>query len=78
MSHSSSISAAGRTDSFRSDSTVRDLRIMPSTEPTEHGFALGERPFFQPVHEKPDTEALRDWEGEGGAPSHLRKKSKAK
>ena len=35
---------------------------MPSIEPTQHGFALGERPFFQPIHEKSDAEALREWE----------------
>jgi hypothetical protein len=78
MPYSPSIQAAGQTDSFRSDSTVRDLRIMPSTEPTLHGFTLGERPFFQPMDEKSDAEALGDWESEGGAPSHLKKKPKAK
>lgn len=67
MSHSSSI---------HSDPTVRELRIR-STQATSLGFALGERPFFQALHEKSDAEALRDWESEGGAPSHLREKPKA-
>ena len=76
MANSRSILPAGRTDSFRSVPTVGDW-IMPSTEPTQHGFALGERPFFQPIHEKSDAEALREWENEGGAPSPPRKKPKA-
>jgi hypothetical protein len=70
MSHSPLIHAAGRTDSIQSDPTVQKLRVRP-TQPTQPGFDLGERPFFQPTDEKSDAEAFRDWESEGGAPSYL-------
>jgi hypothetical protein len=49
------------------DSINSDSRAILSTQPTQPGFALGERPFFQPMDDKPDDEALRDWESEGGA-----------
>jgi hypothetical protein len=62
MLHSPLIHAAGRTDSIQSDPTVQKLRVRP----TQPGFDLGERPFFQPTDEKSDAEALRDWESEGG------------
>jgi hypothetical protein len=62
MLHSPLIHAAGRTDSIQSDPTVQKLRVRP----TQPGFDLAERPFFQPTEEKSDTEALRDWESEGG------------
>jgi hypothetical protein len=40
---------------------------MRSAQPTQREFAFGERSFFQPADDKPDDEALRDWESEGGA-----------
>jgi hypothetical protein len=67
MSHSLLVHTAERTDSIQSDPTVQKLRV-PSTQPKQPGFDLGERPFFQPTDEKFDSDALRDWEGEGGAP----------
>src|SRR5436853_2971562 len=38
-------------------------------KPTGHcpDLHLEKRHFFQPTHEKSDVEALRDWQGEGGA-----------
>jgi len=68
MSHSTLIHDAGRTELIHSDPTVPELRIR-STQPAQPGFALGGRPFFQPMDEKSDAERLRDWESEGGAPS---------
>jgi hypothetical protein len=65
MSYSPLIHAAGRIDSIQSDPTVQKLPVQ-STQPTQPGFDLGERPFFQPTDEKSDAEALRDWESEGG------------
>ena len=70
MSHLPLIHAAGRTDSVQSEAPVQKLRVRP-TQPTQPGFDLGERAFFQPTDEKSDAEALRDWESEGGAPSYL-------
>jgi hypothetical protein len=65
MSHSPLIQAAGRTDAVQSEPTVQKLQVRP-THPTQSGFDLAERPFFQPTDEKSDAEALRDWESEGG------------
>jgi hypothetical protein len=49
-------------DPIRSDSTG-----VRSTHAKLPEFAFGERPFFQPLQDKVDAEALRDWENEGGA-----------
>ena len=38
--------------------------------PPEPGFAPGERPFVQSQQQKTDTEAVQDWESEGGASTH--------
>jgi alcohol dehydrogenase len=76
MPHSRSIHPAGQSDSTQDDSAPRRLGI-PSTHPTPSGFALGEEPLFQSMHEKCDADALRDWESEGGARLHLREKPKA-
>jgi hypothetical protein len=35
------------------------------------GFALKELLFFRSEHEKTDVDAVQDWEGEGGASTHL-------
>jgi len=51
------------------DSIHHDSSGIRSAQPTRPEFAFEERPFFQPVDDNPDDEALRDWEGEGGAVS---------
>ena len=35
--------------------------------PPKPGFGPGERPFLQSQQQKTDTEAVQDWESEGGA-----------
>jgi hypothetical protein len=49
------------------DPMHRDSRGIRPAQPTPFEFAFGERRFFQPVDDKADDEALRDWESEGGA-----------
>jgi hypothetical protein len=74
MSHSPS-NPVGRTDSMQSDPTVQEPWIR-SSQPTQRGFAFGERPFFQPLHDESDDDAVCAWESEGGAPSNLKEELK--
>jgi hypothetical protein len=45
----------------------RDSRSVRSPHLTELRFAFKKQPFFEPVDDNQDDEALRDWESEGGA-----------
>ena len=58
---------AAATDKSAADKLAIPLIDAPPPEP---GFAPGERPFLQSQQQKTDTEAVQDWEGEGGASTH--------
>ena len=58
---------AAATDKSAADKLPIPLIDAPPPEP---GFAPGERPFLQSQQQKTDTEAVQDWESEGGASTH--------
>src|SRR5438876_9080811 len=58
---------AAATDKSAADKLPIPLIDARSPEP---GFPPGERPFLQSQQQKTDTEAVQDWESEGGASTH--------
>jgi hypothetical protein len=59
-------------DSASIDRSAVDKLPIPLIDalPPEPGLAPGERPFLQSQQQKNDTEAVQDWESEGGASTH--------
>jgi len=58
---------AAATDKSAADKLPIPLIDAP---PPESGVARGEHPCLQSRQQKIDTEAVRDWESEGGASTH--------
>jgi hypothetical protein len=50
---------------------ARSILSVTGAAPVKPGFALGEFLFFKSEHEKTDSEAVRAWESEGGASTHI-------
>jgi len=67
MSDTRLIDPAAPTDKLEADNLPVPLI---DARPPEPGFAAGERPFLQSQQQKTDTEAVQDWESEGGASTH--------
>src|SRR6266550_5473463 len=67
MSDTRLIDPAAPTDKLEADNLPVPLI---DARPPEPGFAAGERLFLQSQQQKTDTEAVQDWESEGGVSTH--------